>query len=90
MTVCRLAEVQKRFYTPAEYELYVPLPKQCPYDAFPNDFRLSIDALETEGPVAMEYVRGSLHLSLAKQLYESSSEELMDQATKLAVCACVL
>ncbi|RZS03894.1 hypothetical protein BHM03_00034133, partial [Ensete ventricosum] len=35
--------------------------------------------------VAAEYVRGALHPTLAKQLYEYSSEELMDQAAKSTV-----
>ncbi|RWW52632.1 hypothetical protein BHE74_00040920 [Ensete ventricosum] len=39
----------------------------------------------TERPIAAEYVRGALHPSLAKQLYESPFEELMDQAAKSAV-----
>ncbi|RRT66643.1 hypothetical protein B296_00028738 [Ensete ventricosum] len=46
MTVQRLAEVRNRFCIPEEYELHVPLPGQHPYDAFPDDFGLSIDALE--------------------------------------------
>ncbi|RZS18957.1 hypothetical protein BHM03_00051290, partial [Ensete ventricosum] len=41
----------------------------------------------TERPIAAEYVRGALHPSLAKQLYESPFEELMDQAAKSAVWA---
>ncbi|RWV99157.1 hypothetical protein GW17_00037953 [Ensete ventricosum] len=36
----------------------------------------------TDGSVATEYVRGSLHPDLAKQLYEFSSEELIDRAAK--------
>ncbi|RRT64299.1 hypothetical protein B296_00029614 [Ensete ventricosum] len=31
----------------------------------------------TEGPLAGEYLRGALHPTLAKQLYECSSEELL-------------
>ncbi|RWV80773.1 hypothetical protein GW17_00057900, partial [Ensete ventricosum] len=36
----------------------------------------------TEGPLAMEYLRGALHPVLAKQFYECSSEELMNRAAK--------
>ncbi|RWW74047.1 hypothetical protein BHE74_00018008 [Ensete ventricosum] len=36
----------------------------------------------TDGSVATEYVRGPLHPDLAKQLYEFSSEELIDRAAK--------
>ncbi|RWV80933.1 hypothetical protein BHE74_00009951 [Ensete ventricosum] len=39
----------------------------------------------TNGLVIMEYVRGALHPSLVKQLYECSFEELMDQAAKSAI-----
>ncbi|RWW50214.1 hypothetical protein BHE74_00043557 [Ensete ventricosum] len=39
----------------------------------------------TEGPLAAEYLRGALHPILAKQLYECSSEELMNRAAKSAV-----
>ncbi|RZR93220.1 hypothetical protein BHM03_00021674 [Ensete ventricosum] len=38
----------------------------------------------TEGPLAAEYLRGALHPILAKQLYECSSEELMNRAAKSA------
>ncbi|RRT77661.1 hypothetical protein B296_00018684 [Ensete ventricosum] len=54
MTDQRLAEVQSRFCIPKEYELHVPLLRQRPYNAFPDDFRLSIDALEA-------WLRFSLH-----------------------------
>ncbi|RRT62922.1 hypothetical protein B296_00025408 [Ensete ventricosum] len=39
----------------------------------------------TEGPLSGEYLRGALHPTLAKQVYECSSEELMNRAGKLAV-----
>ncbi|RWW05491.1 hypothetical protein GW17_00031232 [Ensete ventricosum] len=39
----------------------------------------------TDWPLATKYVRGVLHPSLAKQLYEASFEELMDRATKAVV-----
>ncbi|RRT47082.1 hypothetical protein B296_00031560 [Ensete ventricosum] len=38
-----------------------------------------------DGPLVAEYVRGALHPSLTKQLYEAPSEELMNQAAKLVV-----
>ncbi|RRT71412.1 hypothetical protein B296_00008270 [Ensete ventricosum] len=38
-----------------------------------------------EGPLSGEYLRGALHSILAKQVYECSSEELMNQAGKLTV-----
>ncbi|RWW87527.1 hypothetical protein BHE74_00003640 [Ensete ventricosum] len=37
---------EEHFCIPTEYELHVPLLEQCPYDTFPNDFRLSTNALE--------------------------------------------
>ncbi|RZS05955.1 hypothetical protein BHM03_00036526 [Ensete ventricosum] len=39
----------------------------------------------TEGPLSGEYLRGALHPALAKQVYECSSEELMNRASKLAI-----
>ncbi|RWW19001.1 hypothetical protein GW17_00016977 [Ensete ventricosum] len=39
----------------------------------------------TEGPLAGEYLRGAIHPTLAKQVYEYSSEELMNKADKSAV-----
>ncbi|RWW49803.1 hypothetical protein BHE74_00043979 [Ensete ventricosum] len=39
----------------------------------------------TDELVTAEYVRGALHPSLVKQLYECSFKELMDRATKLVV-----
>ncbi|RWV89541.1 hypothetical protein GW17_00048304 [Ensete ventricosum] len=39
----------------------------------------------TEGPLAGEYLRGALHPALAKQVYEYSSEELMNRVDKSAV-----
>ncbi|RZR99253.1 hypothetical protein BHM03_00028767 [Ensete ventricosum] len=36
----------------------------------------------TEGPLFGEYLRGALHPALAKQVYECSSEELMNRARK--------
>ncbi|RZS19247.1 hypothetical protein BHM03_00051625 [Ensete ventricosum] len=39
----------------------------------------------TKGPLAGEYLRGSLHPILAKQLYEYSSEDLMNRAAKSVV-----
>ncbi|RRT35243.1 hypothetical protein B296_00039447 [Ensete ventricosum] len=38
----------------------------------------------TEGPLSGEYLRGALHPTLAKQVYECSSEELMNRAGKSA------
>ncbi|RWW40730.1 hypothetical protein BHE74_00053819 [Ensete ventricosum] len=38
----------------------------------------------TEGPLAGEYLRGAIHPTLAKQVYEYSSEELMNKADKSA------
>ncbi|RRT59603.1 hypothetical protein B296_00034558 [Ensete ventricosum] len=46
VTTHRLVEIMKNYYIPSEYKLHVPLPGERPYDAFPNDFSLSIDALE--------------------------------------------
>ncbi|RZR86861.1 hypothetical protein BHM03_00014146, partial [Ensete ventricosum] len=39
----------------------------------------------TEGPLSGEYLWGALHPILAKQVYECSSEELMNRAGKSAV-----
>ncbi|RWW73863.1 hypothetical protein BHE74_00018224 [Ensete ventricosum] len=39
----------------------------------------------TEGPLAGEYLRGALHPTLVKQVYECSSEELMNSATKSTI-----
>ncbi|RWW01357.1 hypothetical protein GW17_00035612 [Ensete ventricosum] len=39
----------------------------------------------TEGPLSREYLWGALHPILAKQVYECSSEELMNRAGKSAV-----
>ncbi|RWW49768.1 hypothetical protein BHE74_00044014 [Ensete ventricosum] len=36
----------------------------------------------TEGPLSGEYLRGALHPTLAKQVYECSSDELMNRAGK--------
>ncbi|RZS09787.1 hypothetical protein BHM03_00040917 [Ensete ventricosum] len=41
-------------------------------------------------PLAIEYVRGALYLSMAKQLYGTSFEELTDQTAKLAAWVCDL
>ncbi|RZS23100.1 hypothetical protein BHM03_00055964 [Ensete ventricosum] len=38
-----------------------------------------------EGPLSGEYLRGALHPTLAKQVYECTSEELMNRASKSAV-----
>ncbi|RWW77201.1 hypothetical protein BHE74_00014667 [Ensete ventricosum] len=46
MITRRLVEVRKNYFIPPEYELYVPPPRECPYDAFPCGFSLSTDALE--------------------------------------------
>ncbi|RRT54538.1 hypothetical protein B296_00032878 [Ensete ventricosum] len=39
----------------------------------------------TEGPLSGEYLRRALHPALAKQVYECSSEELMNRASKSAI-----
>ncbi|RRT74791.1 hypothetical protein B296_00022001 [Ensete ventricosum] len=39
----------------------------------------------TEGPLSGEYLRGALHPNLIKQVYECSSEELMNRASKSTV-----
>ncbi|RWV94618.1 hypothetical protein GW17_00042825 [Ensete ventricosum] len=39
----------------------------------------------TEGPLSREYLCGTLHPTLAKQVYECSSKELMNRASKLAI-----
>ncbi|RRT59480.1 hypothetical protein B296_00045782 [Ensete ventricosum] len=39
----------------------------------------------TEGPLSGEYLREALHPALAKQVYECSSEELMNRANKSAI-----
>ncbi|RRT49757.1 hypothetical protein B296_00036525 [Ensete ventricosum] len=39
----------------------------------------------TEGPLSSEYLRGALHPTLAKQVYECSSKELMNRAGKSVV-----
>ncbi|RZS18029.1 hypothetical protein BHM03_00050251 [Ensete ventricosum] len=39
----------------------------------------------TEGPLSEEYLRGALHPNLAKQVYECSSEELMNRVGKSTV-----
>ncbi|RWW82308.1 hypothetical protein BHE74_00009235, partial [Ensete ventricosum] len=39
----------------------------------------------TEGPLSREYLRGALHPTLVKQVYECSFEELMNRADKSAV-----
>ncbi|RWV86838.1 hypothetical protein GW17_00051226 [Ensete ventricosum] len=54
LTSHRLVKVRERFYIPLKYELHVPIPDQCPYDAFLSGFGLSTDALEMG-------VRFSLH-----------------------------
>ncbi|RWW21545.1 hypothetical protein GW17_00014283, partial [Ensete ventricosum] len=41
-------------------------------------------------PLAIEYVRGALYPSTAKQLYGTSFEELTDQTAKLAAWVCDL
>ncbi|RZS13492.1 hypothetical protein BHM03_00045092 [Ensete ventricosum] len=41
--------------------------------------------LWTVGPLSGEYLRGALHPTLAKQVYECSSKELMNRAGKSAV-----
>ncbi|RWV91562.1 hypothetical protein GW17_00046146, partial [Ensete ventricosum] len=46
VTTHRLVKVRKNYLIPPEHELYAPLPREHPYDAFPNGFSLSIDALE--------------------------------------------
>ncbi|RWW85471.1 hypothetical protein BHE74_00005838 [Ensete ventricosum] len=46
VTTHRLIEVRKNYFIPPEYELYAPLPGERPYDAFPNSFSLSTDALK--------------------------------------------
>ncbi|RWW48196.1 hypothetical protein BHE74_00045746 [Ensete ventricosum] len=46
VTTRRLVEVRNNYFIPSEYELYVPLPGERPYDAFPCGFSLSINALE--------------------------------------------
>ncbi|RZR85354.1 hypothetical protein BHM03_00012316 [Ensete ventricosum] len=38
-----------------------------------------------EGPLSGEYLRGVLHPALVKQMYEYSSEELMNRASKLTI-----
>ncbi|RZS18254.1 hypothetical protein BHM03_00050486 [Ensete ventricosum] len=57
MTTCRLVEVRKNYFIPPKYELYVPLPREHSYDAFPCGFGLSTDALEAR-------LRFSLHLMI--------------------------
>ncbi|RRT67453.1 hypothetical protein B296_00015727 [Ensete ventricosum] len=47
VTIRRLVEVRKNYFIPSKYELHAPLPGEHPYDAFPNGFSLSIDALKT-------------------------------------------
>ncbi|RWW80067.1 hypothetical protein BHE74_00011606 [Ensete ventricosum] len=39
----------------------------------------------TEGALSGEYLRGALHPTLTKQVYECSSEELMNRANKSTV-----
>ncbi|RRT62252.1 hypothetical protein B296_00043529 [Ensete ventricosum] len=39
----------------------------------------------TEGPLSGEYLRGALHPVLAKQVYECSSKELMNRASRSAI-----
>ncbi|RWW67767.1 hypothetical protein BHE74_00024788, partial [Ensete ventricosum] len=46
ITIRRLVKVRKNYFIPLEYELHAPLPGEHPYDAFPNGFNLSTDALE--------------------------------------------
>ncbi|RZS09134.1 hypothetical protein BHM03_00040188 [Ensete ventricosum] len=46
MMIRRLVEVRKNYFIPSKYELHAPLPGEHPYDAFPNGFSLSIDALK--------------------------------------------
>ncbi|RWV97743.1 hypothetical protein GW17_00039446 [Ensete ventricosum] len=46
ITTRRLKKVRKNYFIPLEYELHAPLPGEHPYDAFPNGFSLSTDALE--------------------------------------------
>ncbi|CAL9121070.1 unnamed protein product, partial [Musa textilis] len=41
-----LAALQDRYSIPREYRLHAPSPRQCPYDPFPNGFKLTLDALE--------------------------------------------
>ncbi|RRT37123.1 hypothetical protein B296_00036348 [Ensete ventricosum] len=45
--------------------------------------------LWTEGSLSGEYLQGALHPTLAKQVYECSSEELMNRAGKSAIWASV-
>ncbi|RZS17254.1 hypothetical protein BHM03_00049377 [Ensete ventricosum] len=114
MITRRLVEVRKNYFISLEYELHVPLPGECPYDAFSCGFSLSTDALElfnlgkmkSDGEAgsgsaapsvanALLYskecwgvygrevpylqCKGALHPTLAKQVYECSSEELMNR-----------
>ncbi|RRT80417.1 hypothetical protein B296_00000645 [Ensete ventricosum] len=46
MTIELLSEVRERYNISREYELHTPLPKQRPYNVYPNGFGLSIDTLE--------------------------------------------
>ncbi|RWV86195.1 hypothetical protein BHE74_00047227 [Ensete ventricosum] len=46
VTTRRLVKVRKKYFIPPEYELYVPQPRERPYDTFSYGFSLSTDALE--------------------------------------------
>ncbi|RZS09053.1 hypothetical protein BHM03_00040148 [Ensete ventricosum] len=43
---CQLVKVRRNYLIPLEYKLHQSLPGEHPYDAFPNGFSLSTDALE--------------------------------------------
>ncbi|RWW68358.1 hypothetical protein BHE74_00024117 [Ensete ventricosum] len=42
----QLVKVRRNYFIPLEYKLHPSLPGERPYDAFPNGFSLSTDALE--------------------------------------------
>ncbi|RWW33128.1 hypothetical protein GW17_00002172 [Ensete ventricosum] len=46
LTVESLVMVRKRYSILDEYVLHAPFPGQCPYDAYPEGFNISVDALE--------------------------------------------
>ncbi|RZR86958.1 hypothetical protein BHM03_00014253 [Ensete ventricosum] len=43
ITKSLLERLQTRYYISNEYKLHIPWPEGCPYDLFPNRFRLSYD-----------------------------------------------
>ncbi|RWV85036.1 hypothetical protein BHE74_00043044 [Ensete ventricosum] len=99
--IVELEEVPKRGYTMQElskvedqagankYFAYIMTRLRCADSEDPLVLRWSTNSgsspFWTEGPLPEEYLRGALDTVLAKQVYECSSEKLMNQAGKSAI-----